>query len=116
LIRSTGADDLKAVTLAASYILCILSAVPAIDALEVLETLKRDLAVGSQQRGKEDSLAAVGQLITAFCILQTPQFAKAEAKLVSAVYQILTTQLKGREYLVSMCADILADSFKQVGG
>ncbi|XP_037724354.1 myb-binding protein 1A [Drosophila subpulchrella] len=114
LIRSTGADDLKAVTLAASYILCILSAVPAIDAFEVLETLKRDLAVGSQQRGKEDSLAAVGQLITAFCILQTPQFAKAEAKLVSAVYQILATQLKGREYLVSMCADILAGSFKQL--
>ncbi|XP_016949572.1 myb-binding protein 1A [Drosophila biarmipes] len=114
LVRSTGADDLKAVTLAASYIHCILSAVPAIDSLEVLETLKRDLAVSSQQRGKEDSLAAVGQLITAFCILQTPQFAKAEAKLVSAVYQILATQLKGREYLVSMCADILADSFKQL--
>ncbi|KAH8366645.1 hypothetical protein KR084_009525, partial [Drosophila pseudotakahashii] len=114
LIRSTGADDLKAVSLAASYIHCILSAVPAIDALEVLETLKRDLAVGSQQRGKEDSLAAVGQLITAFCILQTPQFAKADAKLVAAVYQILATQLRGREYLVSMCADILADSFKQL--
>ncbi|XP_017006649.2 myb-binding protein 1A [Drosophila takahashii] len=114
LIRSTGADDLKAVSLAASYIHCILSAVPAIDALEVLDTLKRDLAVGSQQRGKEDSLAAVGQLVTAFCILQTPQFAKGEAKLVASVYQILASQLKGREYLVSMCADILADSFKQL--
>ncbi|XP_039498899.1 myb-binding protein 1A [Drosophila santomea] len=114
LIRSTGADDMKAVGLAASYIHCILTAVPAIDALEVLDTLKRDLAVGSQQRGKEDSLAAVGQLITAFCILQTPQFAKAEPKLVSAVFQILAAQLKGREYLVSMCGDILADSFKQL--
>ncbi|EDV45382.1 myb-binding protein 1A [Drosophila erecta] len=114
LIRSTGADDMNAVVLAASYIHCILTAVPAIDAFEVLETLKRDLAVGSQQRGKEDSLAAVGQLVTAFCILQTPQFAKAEPKLVTAVFQILAAQLKGREYLVSMCGDILADSFKQL--
>ncbi|XP_016986516.1 myb-binding protein 1A [Drosophila rhopaloa] len=114
LIRSTGADDLKAVALAASYIHCILSAVPSIDALEVLETLKRDLAVGSQQRGKEDSLAAVGQLITAFCILQTPQFAEAKPKLVGAVFEILVAQLKGREYLVSLCADILADSFKKL--
>nr|CAA20885.1 EG:115C2.2 [Drosophila melanogaster] len=114
LIRSTGADDMKTVSLAASYIHCILNAVPAIDAFEVLETLKRDLAVGSQQRGKEDSLAAVGQLVTAFCILQTPQFAKAEPKLVTAVFQILAAQLKGREYLVSLCGDILAVSFKQL--
>lgn len=106
---------MKTVSLAASYIHCILNAVPAIDAFEVLETLKRDLAVGSQQRGKEDSLAAVGQLVTAFCILQTPQFAKAEPKLVTAVFQILAAQLKGREYLVSLCGDILAVSFKQVG-
>ncbi|XP_033171740.1 myb-binding protein 1A [Drosophila mauritiana] len=114
LIRSTGADDMKTVSLAASYIHCILTAVPAIDAFEVLETLKRDLAVGSQQRGKEDSLAAVGQVVTAFGILQSPQFAKAEPKLVTAVFQILAAQLKGREYLVSLCGDILAVSFKQL--
>ncbi|KAH8420275.1 hypothetical protein KR009_008581, partial [Drosophila setifemur] len=115
LIRSTGADDIKAVALAASYMHCILSSVPGIDALDVLETLKKDLAVGSQQRGKEDALAAVGQLVTAFCILQTPQFAaQAKPKLVASVYQILVAQLKGREYLVSMCADILAESFKQL--
>lgn len=115
LIRSTGADDQKAVALAASYMLCILSAVPGLDAMEVLDILKRDLAVGSQQKGKEDSLAAVGQLVTALCILQTPQFAEASPKLVSAVYQILAANLKGREYLVSLCVDILVESFKKVG-
>ncbi|KAH8249319.1 hypothetical protein KR032_008496 [Drosophila birchii] len=114
LIRSTGADDLEAVALASSYILCILSAVPGLDAMEVLNILKRDLAVGSQQKGKEDSLAAVGQLVTAVCILQTPQFAEASPKLVAAVYQILAAHLKGREYLVSMCVDILVESFKQL--
>ncbi|XP_017025900.1 myb-binding protein 1A [Drosophila kikkawai] len=114
LIRSTGADDLEAVALASSYILCILTAVPGLDAMEVLNILKRDLAVGSQQKGKEDSLAAVGQLVTAVCILQTPQFAEASPKLVAAVYQILAAHLKGREYLVSMCVDILVESFKQL--
>ncbi|XP_020807337.1 uncharacterized protein LOC110183403 [Drosophila serrata] len=114
LIRSTGADDLEAVALASSYILCILSAVPGLDAMEVLNILKRDLAVGSQQKGKEDSLAAVGQLVTAVCILQTPQFAEASPKLVTAVYQILAAHLKGREYLVSMCVDILVESFKKL--
>lgn len=116
LIRSTGADDIKSVAQAASYIHCILSSVPGIDALEVLATLKKDLAVGSQQKGKEDTLAAVGQLVTAFCIVQTPQFMEEpNPKLVASVYEILVSQLKGREYLVSMCSDILAGSFKKVG-
>ncbi|XP_017112862.1 myb-binding protein 1A [Drosophila elegans] len=114
LIRSTGADDLNAVAQSASYMHCILSAVPAIDPLEVLETLKRDLAVGSQQRGKEDSLAAVGQLVTAFCILQMPLLAPPKPKLMAALFEVFVSQLKGREYLVSLCADILADSFKKV--
>ncbi|EDV32838.2 uncharacterized protein Dana_GF21931, partial [Drosophila ananassae] len=115
LIRSTGADDIKSVAQAASYIHCILSSVPGIDALEVLATLKKDLAVGSQQKGKEDTLAAVGQLVTAFCIVQTPQFMEEpNPKLVASVYEILVSQLKGREYLVSMCSDILAGSFKKL--
>ncbi|XP_017095094.2 myb-binding protein 1A [Drosophila bipectinata] len=112
-VRSTGADDIQAVSLAASYIHCILSSVPGIDALEVLATMRKDLAVGSQQKGKEDTLAAVGQMVTAYSILQTPQFVEEpDPKLVAAVYEILVSQLKGREYLVLMCSDIIADSFK----
>ncbi|XP_041674751.1 myb-binding protein 1A [Drosophila eugracilis] len=114
LIRSTGADDLNAVAQAASYIHCILRTVPAVDALQVLEILKRNLAVSSQQRGKEDSLAVVGQLIISFCILQTLHFTEHEANVISEVYQILANQLNGREYLVSICADIFAESFKQL--
>ncbi|KAH8321155.1 hypothetical protein KR074_005707, partial [Drosophila pseudoananassae] len=113
-VRSTGADDIESVSLAASYIHCILSSVPGVDALEVLAIMRKDLAVG-QQRGKEDTLAAVGQMVTAYAILKTPQFEEnPDPKLVAAFYEILVSQLKGREYLMSMCTEIMASSFKKV--
>ncbi|XP_017054527.1 myb-binding protein 1A [Drosophila ficusphila] len=114
LIRSTGADNIQAVAVAAGYLTCILRATLSIDALEVLETLKQDLAVGSSLRGKEDSLAAVGQLVTVFCVLRTVQFAETRPKPLAKVWEVLVEHLKGKEYLVSISANILADSFVRI--
>lgn len=105
---------MDAVALSGSYLCAIVSKVPDVDPIALLDTLKRELPVGSQQKGKEESLAAVGQLITALAILKSQHFKQPSAALIAAVYPILVAHLKGREYVVNMCADIMADSFKQV--
>ncbi|XP_064536356.1 myb-binding protein 1A [Drosophila montana] len=114
LVRCTGADDKEAVALNSSYINSILRDVPGLDPIELINVLKRELHASSQQKGKEETLAAVGQLITVLAIMQSQYFQQPKAELISVVYPILIAQLKGREYLVSLCADIMADSFKQV--
>ncbi|EDW78459.1 uncharacterized protein Dwil_GK16442 [Drosophila willistoni] len=119
LVRATGSDDMQSVSQSAANIHCILTSVPNIDIYDLLETMKRDLPVssgigGKQKKGKTDSLASVGQVITVYTIMQTPYFKNAEPKLLTALYTILIGQLKGREYLASMSANILADSFTQL--
>ncbi|XP_034490813.1 myb-binding protein 1A [Drosophila innubila] len=114
LVRCTGADDMDAVALSGSYLCAIVSKVPGVDPIVLLDTLKRELPVGSQQRGKEESLAAVGQLITVLAIMKSEHFKQPSAALIAAIYPILVAHLKGREYVMNMCADIMADSFKQV--
>ncbi|KAM8719904.1 hypothetical protein ACLKA7_006028 [Drosophila subpalustris] len=114
LVRCTGADDMDAVATSGSYLCAIVSKVPGVDPIALLETLKRELPVGSQQKGKEESLAAVGQLITALAIIKSPHFKQPSSELIGAIYPILVALLKGREYVMHMCADIMADSFKQV--
>lgn len=46
--------------------------------------------------------------------MQSQYFQQPSAALIAIVYPILIAQLKGREYLVSLCAEIMAGSFKQV--
>ncbi|XP_030378773.1 myb-binding protein 1A [Scaptodrosophila lebanonensis] len=114
LVRGTGADDKQVVAINASCINAILRTVPDIDLLELLKNMKRDLPVAAQLKKKEESLAAVGQLITVYSIMQTQHFENATPELLAEIYQILIGQLKSREYLSSMSASFIADSFKKV--
>ncbi|XP_060664879.1 myb-binding protein 1A [Drosophila nasuta] len=114
LVRCTGADDMQSVALSACQIHRILRQVPHIDPLELLATLKRELHVSSQSKAKEESLAGVGQLITVMAILQSQHFEKPSKELIEQIYPLLISNLKGREYLVNMCVDIMTESFQQL--
>ncbi|KAH8274458.1 hypothetical protein KR044_003483, partial [Drosophila immigrans] len=114
LVRCTGADDLKSVALSASHINRIVRQVPHIDPIELLATLKRELHVSNQSKAKEETLAGVGQLITIMAILKSQHFEQPSKELVNDIYALLASNLKGREYLVNMCVDIMTESFKQL--
>lgn len=102
------------VATSAGYILNILSSVPGLNPIDLLALLKHELPCNGSPKGKEESLAGIGQLITVLCLMQTEYFDQPSSDLIQVVYPILIPNLKGREYLTSMCADIMGSSFAAV--
>ncbi|ALC49679.1 l-1-1Bi [Drosophila busckii] len=114
LIRATGADDKESVSTNANHLHTILTKVPNIDIMEMLQILKRELPVNAALKTKEDALAAVGQLVVVTSIIQSPYFVEPSEQLITAIYELLMPHLKGREYLVSMCVEIITESLEKL--
>lgn len=113
-MRCTGADDKDAVASSASYMLAILTQVDDLQPLELLRLVKVELPVGPQSKSKDDTLAAVGQIVTALSIIRSPYMKKPSVELIETIYPMLVVHLKGREYLMSLCADIISETFRLV--
>lgn len=111
-MRCTGADDKDAVASSASYMHAILTQVDELQPLELLHLVKVKLPVGPQS--KDDTLAAVGQIVTALSIIRSQYMKEPSVELIQTIYPMLVVHLKGREYLMSLCADIIADTFRLV--
>ncbi|KAH8281307.1 hypothetical protein KR018_008767 [Drosophila ironensis] len=117
LIRAAAADDANAVVKAAGAMFLVMRCNKTIDGFDILKTLKAELATteSGKGKGKEDSLAGVGQIIVAYCMLQLPNFQiTTKPPLVVSVYEVFLSHLIGREYLFGMCTAMLSECFEQL--
>lgn len=96
------------------YIFNILDEVPDLNPVDLLVLVKRELPCNGSPKAKEESLAGIGQLIVILTILTTRYCQPPSTELLKMIYPILIANLKGREYLISMCSEIMADSFTNV--
>lgn len=94
--------------------LAILNEVEELQPLELLRLVKVELPVGPQSKSKDDTLAAVGQMMTALSIIRSQYMEEPSVELIETIYPMLVEHLKGREYIMSLCADIIAESLQLV--
>lgn len=92
----------------------ILNEVEELQPLELLRLVKFELPVGPQSKSRDDTLAAVGQMVTALAIIRSKYMNEPSVELIETLYPMLVVYLHGREYLVSLCADIIVDTFRLV--
>ncbi|XP_017962811.1 myb-binding protein 1A [Drosophila navojoa] len=111
LIRCTGADNMGMVVQAAGYIRSIFDVVPDLNPIDMVALMKHELPCNGSQKGKEESLAGVGQLITVLSFMKSKYFVEPSTELLLTFIPVLASHLNGREYLTSMCADILGELF-----
>lgn len=82
--------------------------------IDVLNLVKTELPVGPQSKSMDDSLAAVGQIVTALAVIGSQYMKDPSVELMETIYPLMVVHLKGREYLISLCAEILAETFRFV--
>ncbi|XP_002133707.2 myb-binding protein 1A [Drosophila pseudoobscura] len=113
LIRATGADNKETVAKVGSIIRLIIRNVPDVNELDLLDIVERELPVNGQPKKKEETLAAVGQVITASSVLELSQQLSTEREL-APIYAKLIGYMKGREYLMCLSNNVIVESFATV--